>query len=368
MANKNKKNKKARVSKNKKQKERKMEDVIDRPIKTKKYESNDHIYDGKGIEHDLYIEDINEDNINEDVTTESYDMIRKTKEECDIEGVLQLLNDEEIIIDRDQEDADVTEFQKTGDMDLLERIYKDRIPTLQSWANKHFYPGLTSSVEDLFEDLSVVFVKAAQKYNKSRGAFNTCLFTFLDNRLKNIKNSKYAKKRISDEYTGPLNGMVLSLDFPYNDGDGSDLTLKDVIPGKVDLEESTDFRDSLTFLAKGNPVVREFFKKISDGNSLASLLKEYKIRSGSIDLSDKKQELNKLKSRKNKKLVTEIIKSYGVINGEFKLVEYELYGKDNTRLQFKVEMKKTKETDIIVKAIRDLKKHKGFYVSKIRGG
>ena len=283
----------------------------------------------------------------------------------DWENALSLLNDgKEIIIDRDQEDSDVHEFQKTGDLELLEKLYKNRIPTLKSWASKNYYPGLTSSVEDLFEDLSVVFVNAAEKYNKSRGAFNTCLFTFLLNRIKNLHSSKYAKKRISEEYDGPLNSMILSLDFSYGEGDGSELTLKDFIPSKVDPEESLDFRDTISFLSKDNPIVKDVFRKICAGNSLAAVLKEYKIRNGSINLSNRKKDLNKLKSRRNKKLATEIIKSKKTLVGNFKMLDYEIV---NNHLRYRIEMNKTKETDYIVKTIRDLKKHKEYYISKIKG-
>jgi len=283
----------------------------------------------------------------------------------DWENALLLLNDDkEIIIDRDQEDSDVHEFQKTGDLELLEKLYKNRIPTLKSWASKNYYPGLTSSVEDLFEDLSVVFVNAAEKYNKSRGAFNTCLFTFLLNRIKNLHSSKYAKKRISEEYDGPLNSMILSLDFSYGEGDGSELTLKDFIPSKVDPEESLDFRDTISFLSKDNPIVKDVFRKICAGNSLAAVLKEYKIRNGSINLSNRKKDLNKLKSRRNKKLATEIIKSKKTLVGNFKMLDYEIV---NNHLRYRIEMNKTKETDYIVKTIRDLKKHKEYYISKIKG-
>jgi hypothetical protein len=293
------------------------------------------------------------------------DIAEVSNEENDLASALTLLGDDkEIIIDRDQEDKDVTEFQKTGDLSILERVYKNRIPTLKSWASKNYYPGLTTSVEDLFEDLSLVFVKAAQKYNHKRGTFNTCLFTFLINRIKNIHNSKYAKKRISEHYDGPISSMILSLDFAYNDGDGSDITLKDIIASKPDAEESLDFRDTISFLSKDNAVLKDFFKKICSGNSLAAVLKEYKTKELSMDLSSHKSELKKLKARRNKKLVSEIIKENGKVSGSFRLLDYNL---DDDQLHFKVEMRKTKETDVILKAIRELKKHKEYYVSKIRG-
>lgn len=304
-----------------------------------------------------------------------YDMVdeiisssKKTKEQKDLETALELLSDEKkVIIDRDQEDQDVTEFQKTGDLELLEKVYKSRIPTLKSWAAKNYYPGLTTSVEDLFEDLSLVFVNAAEKYDKNKGKFNTWLFKLLLNRLKNLHNAKYAKKRKSDEYDGPMNGMILSLDYSYSDGDGSELTLKDIIPSKTDVEESLGFRDSVDFLSKDNPLVKEFFNKICAGNSLASLIKEYKTRSGTIDLSRSKNDLLKLKSGKNKRLVADIIKARRIKNRDFKLIEYQLGGSKGNKLIYTVEMRKTEETDFLIKFIRNLKKHKEYYLSKMRG-
>ena len=281
----------------------------------------------------------------------------------DIKSALGLMdNDGEIIIDRDQEDEDVATFQKTGNLQLLERVYLNRVPTLRSWANKNFYPGLTTSVEDLFEDLSLVFVKAAQKFRKNRGNFNTCLFTFLLNRIKNIKNSKHAKKRISEEYEGPLCSMVLSLDFPYSDKDGSDLTLKDVIPCKEEKEDSLYFREAIAFLSRDNDLLRGFLKKISEGNSLASLLKEYRTRNGSVHLPTRKAKM--IGNKKNKKMALEILKDKNIINGEFKLLGYEIRG---SKMKYRVELKKTEETDFIVKAIRDLRKHKDYYMPRIRG-
>lgn len=339
----NKKSKKSKRSNGNSKKQKELSNMEVTLLKAAKMESQD--------DHEL---------LDEDLISAS-----RSKEQNDLESALVLLNDDrEIVIDRDQEDADVIEFQKTGDLDLLEKVYKNRIPTLKSWASKNYYPGLTSSVEDLFEDLSVVFVKAAQKYNKKRGTFNTCLWNFLLNRIKNIHNAKYAKKRISEEYDGPLNSMILSLDFSYSDSDGSDITLKDIIPSKVDPEESLDFRDAITFLSKDNPMLRDFFKKICAGNSLASVLKEYKTCDGSIDLSSDKHELTKLKARRSKKLVSDIIKAKKLLSGDFKLLEYEL---DSNTLKYKVEMRKTKKTDFIIKFIRDMKKHKEYYISKIRG-
>lgn len=272
-----------------------------------------------------------------------------------------------IVIDRDEEDRDILLFQKTGDMKILEKVYKNRIPTLHSWANKNFYPGLMASVEDLFAELSIVFIKAAEKYDVKRGNFNTCLWNFLLNRIKNIKSSKHAKKRVSGDYNGPLNGMILSLDYSYNDKDGSALTLKDVIPSEASAEDNfvlkeTIFDETVTALSTDNPQFKEFLLKVSEGGSLASLMKEYKTRKGQITLNH--SQAKKLAHRKSKKFIAAIIREQNNIKGDFNLSDYTLEG---SALNYEIELKKTTETDNILKTIRELRKNKDVYLNQIKG-
>jgi len=271
-----------------------------------------------------------------------------------------------VCIDRNQENKDVVDFQKTGDMKVLEKVYRNRIPTLRSWATKHFYPGLAISVEDLFSELSVVFVRAAQKYDRRRGSFNTCLFTFLLNRVKNIKNSKHAKKRISEFYNGPLCGMILSLDFPYNDKDGSEVTLKDVIPSGNPHEKEfnlnkTHFDETLEILANNNSRLKKFLEKVSEGNSLTALIKEYRTKHGFVHIT--RNQAKKFCKNKCSKVVKELLKGKGAINGDFKLISYVVEG--SSRLKYAVELKKTEETDFIMRTIRELRKNKEHYISKL---
>jgi len=270
-------------------------------------------------------------------------------------------------IDRDQEDADILAYQKTGDVEYLNKVFVARIPTLRYWAYKHYYPGLTDSIHDFYGHLVCVFVKAAQKYDSQRGAFNTCLYTFLLNRIKNIKNSKYAKKRISEEYDGPLNSMVLSLDYTYgNDGD-SEKTLKDLIKSHGDFDgfsplDKISLDDTLEILAEGNDILKEFFERLSKGGSMASLIKEYKIKSGKLRVND--GQVKQLRTRRATRIVTEMIKQRKALDADFKLVDYTLKG--NT-VNYTIEMKKTKETDLIMKSIRQLRNNKDLFLTKIVG-
>ena len=270
-------------------------------------------------------------------------------------------------IDRDKEDKEVARFQRTGDLDLLDKVYQRRIPTLWNWTHVHYIPGVTCcSKQDLFAEFTVVFVTAAQKYDKKRGAFNTCLYTFLLNRIKNIKGSRYAKKRIPLYYSGPISGMIRSLDYVYNNKDGSETTLKDTltdgskdggVPNKLHLEETLDI------LAPKNETIKGFLRGLSAGNSLSALLSKYKTKKGSFKL--KKWMIKKLNvKRRYPKMVADLIEKQGCISGHFKLIDYKV---TKTRLRYKVEMHKTEETEYIIKTIRKLKRNKEDYIHKIKG-
>ena len=270
--------------------------------------------------------------------------------------------DNKIDIDRPQEDRDVELYQKTKDKAILNKIYHNRIPTLQFWANKNYYPGLTMSVEDLFGDLSIVFVKAIDKYTKGRGSFNTCLFTFLLNRIKNMKSSQHAKKRISAEYDGPLNSMVLSLDFAYNDKEGSNVTLKDILPAeKEKSEESMTFKETISLLSKNDPILKDFLYKISEGYSLAALLKESKMKTGEIQINLSQYDM--LKRQRNKNFVRSLLKEKCNFN-DFILVDYKL---GCLKVIYTIELKKTPEFIAVSRAVRELRSHKEYYIAKLKG-
>jgi hypothetical protein len=271
--------------------------------------------------------------------------------------------DNKVVIDRGQEDKDVVLYQETKNKDLLGKLYLNRIPTLQFWANKNFYPGLTTSVEDLFGDLSIVFIKAVSKYNKNRGSFNTCLFTFLLNRIKNMKNSQHAKKRVSEEYNGPLSGMVLSLDFSYDDKEGAEVTLKDIIPEDERIsEDNINFNEMVNILSKNDPTLKDFFLRVGEGHSLAYLLKQSKFKTGELHIDLSQYDL--LKARRNKNLVKKILKDKGIFDADFTLVNYTL---GCLKISYTVELKKTKEFMAISKAIREIRSHKEYYISKLKG-
>lgn len=276
-------------------------------------------------------------------------------------------NDETLVINRDEENKDVDNFQKNGDIRLFEKVYKQRIPSLKNWAMKHYFPGLAPSIEDFLAELRIVFVKAVQKYDVNKGSFNTCLYTFLLNRVKNIKSSKYAKKRKPDTYDGPLSGILLSLDYNYSDGsgDGHDRSLADIL----ESEDSNDykktvneinFQDTLDILAGKNNTLRDVFIKLGRGSTLTSVIKECKIKKGIIQTS--KSNIVKLNKRRNKRFVKQLISELEGIK-DFSLLEYDI--NNDTHISYSVELKRTSESDMILKTIRQMRRNKSQLIHSL---
>ena len=278
---------------------------------------------------------------------------------------LTSVSDKDVIIDRKLEDDAVCRFQQTGDTAILEDVYIKRIPTIWKWTNDHYNPSLTNfSKEDLFSELSSVFVKAACDYEKKRGAFNTCLFTFLLNRIKNIKSSRHAKKRCSKEYDGPLSGMILSLDYSYSDKDGTEVTLKDILDdtrhGPEQIPKNMHFEETLQILSKENQDIKGFLRQLSEGDSLSTLIKQYKTKDGFIRLNCSMSKQKRLPAKTVSNLIRERVRpKYG-----FRLLNYKVRA---NKLLYRIEMKKTDETDMIVKTLRKLRKNKAKYLTEIVG-
>lgn len=271
-------------------------------------------------------------------------------------------------IDRDEEDRDVTTFQKTGDITVFERVYENRIPTLQIWARRYYY--LMGNVDDMFGEFSLYFTKAVKKYDHNRGAFNTCLYTFLINCVRNIMNGKRAKKRKPiNADPNSMNNHILSLDYGYNDKDGSGNTLKDIISDTVsdgtNISDSINLEDTIGILSKKDPKIQAFLRKLSGGDTLASIIKSIKTKKGKIKISvHEAKKINKAKKRKN--IVIEFIKDRTDIGDDkFSLLNYHI--ETNSDLHYTVEMKKTQESDLIMKALRKIRKDKDLFLTKIEG-
>lgn len=270
------------------------------------------------------------------------------------------------VIDRTEENKLIKRFQETGDMAILEDVYIKRIPTLKNWALKFYYPGLELSIDDFMEELSIVFVKAANKYNIAKGSFNTCLYTYLNNRIKNMKNSTHAKKRRPDKYDGPVSGILLSLNHVYsnNKSDG-EATLQDILSkteSNNEGEKLSNFKETVKFLSDGNDILHSVFVKLGEGSTLSSIIKEFKTLKGNVDVSSK--EIQDLESNNYMSLKDVITEKEGLDSQEFVIVNYSLVGKD--KISYSIEFKETEEVKMIKRKIKDLRKNKEEYIKKIK--
>lgn len=273
-----------------------------------------------------------------------------------------------IDIDRKEENESIQRYQDTGDMSILEEVYIRRIPTLKNWSLKYYYPGLELSIDDFMEELSIVFVKAANKYNIEKGSFNTCLYTYLNNRIKNMKNSTHAKKRRPENYDGPISGILLSLDHSYsNDKGGGETTLRDVLTKQesgddTEVVRATNFQETVRLLSNGNDILKSVFIKLGQGSTLSSIIRDLKTRKGEMKVTSK--ELKSLESDNYDGLKDVIVKKLKISDQEFVVVDYRLVGAN--RISYSIEFKDTEEAKLIQKTIKDLRKNKEEYIRKIK--
>lgn len=269
-------------------------------------------------------------------------------------------------VDRKQENKDVTVYQISGDNRLFEKMYKIRIPTLQIWARKYRY--LMDSQEDLFSEFSFCFTKAVMTYKKGRGSFNTWLFSLLMNHVRNLQTSRRAKKRLPEGMNPNLmSKFMYSLDYCYGGDDDSENTLKDILASKHKSEskavDNMVYNEIVSKISNDNPIVKGFLHKLSLGNTVSSLLKEYRTKTGSIKIN--KNILNNIRSSKDKELfVSDIIRNNSEIDSDFMVVDYDICHKSDN-LKYTIEMKKTNETDVVIKALRRMKKDKDIIMAKI---
>jgi len=283
-------------------------------------------------------------------------------ESYDIETVKQTLkhaskchNQEAFNIDRDQEDKDVAKYQKNGDEVLFEKIYNARIPTIKWWTRK--YHCVMGNYSDMEGELRYYFVRAINAYDKKRGSFNTCLFTFFLNRIRNIITKRSSNKRMPKGVKSNLDNFVLSLDYGWDkagDTDGNNhVFAKNMVDHKnKHTTEDMAMHETVNILSKGNPFIREVFHRLGEGHTVSSVLQEVKTRNGKIKLS--KNKLRALMGKKRcKTIVSKLIKDEVRVGSGFSVVNYEI-GKN--KIHYVIRLKKTKESDEILRVIRKLRK------------
>jgi DNA-directed RNA polymerase specialized sigma24 family protein len=270
------------------------------------------------------------------------------------------------VIDFDQEDEAVDRFIKSSDTAIFNKVYEDRIPSLQFWARRYYYL-MDNSKEDLFSEFNLCFVKAVWSFKKDKGHFNTWLYYVLSNCIKNLYMGRTAKKRLPEGVDpNSMSKNILSLDFPYRGKDGDGSTLREAL-----ADTSSDYgvalnklatEDTIDIISSKNPIVKGFLNNICEGNTVAALYKKHKMRQGHVKIS--KAQAQKLAKRKEqKKMVLSLIKNNALIKESFSVLNYSVVSSDT--LAYTIEMKKTAETNVVMKAIRRLKKDKKNILAQI---
>jgi len=281
-------------------------------------------------------------------------------------------------IDRDEEDENIIKFQKTGNLKLLDKVYADRVPTLNFWAEKYHY--LHDSKEDMFSELTHVFLKTVEGYSNKRKIkkgrktifkktpFNTYLFYSFDNFVKNIMNSKRAKKRKPfNADPNSISNYILSLEYSYKDKCGQDITLQDTLsdPASEHEDKRTEARETMEVLINHtNPILKPVLEKLTNGETLSSALKDYKIKTGVIKLGC--HGIKKLKDKRDvKKIIGDHLSKSSRPNKKFKMIDYKL-GSYN-KLFYTVEVGYSREAMKCLKEIKELRKNKDSIMKKIKG-
>lgn len=271
-------------------------------------------------------------------------------------------------IDRKEENSLVREYQNTGDLDILQRVYLNRIPTLKVWAIKYFYPGISTSIDDFMGELTIVFMNAAEKYNHKKGSFNTCLYTFLSNRIKNMKNATHAKKRRPKNHIGCVSDILISMDQKYfSESDSDNSTVHDFLSStknkdSEDFQKKIKFNDTISLLSSGDPVLKNAFTRIGNGETISSIIRDMKKKSGSIKINNKEIEfLNKNDLNSIKKI---ILKNININNSDFKIIDYNLV--DNSFLEYLIEFKSTEEIRHLRRRIKEIQFNRDEVLDSIK--
>lgn len=278
-----------------------------------------------------------------------------------------------ISIDRDLEDQQVAEYNRTKDEEIFNEIFRRRITTLRWWTHTHYYKGLAPSINDFYAELVKAFAKAVRYYKKDKGSFNTCLYTFLDNRIKNMKSNQYAKKRTPLNFTGNPSNIHVSLDVPINASESDD-TLKNLIADEsFENMSEINLNEMLDVLAEGDEKTKFVLGKLIENGSVTQTIRDLNTIHGFLDCSQffdqKIEDIQKdikyfcrYGHTKNfeKRTLFSIIENEGY--GEFELKEVYMDGKT---ISYSIELKSTPESDLFKKKMRYFKKHKDLFMEKI---
>ena len=250
---------------------------------------------------------------------------------------------------RKEEDKLVESYQKTRSPKIHNQLFEIRKPTISVWAKK--YAHVFDSEEDLFSELSVVWLKCVEKYNYApeirtvrtkeghlvrdennnvkkvfkRTPFNTFLFTSFKNHIHNANKKKYSQKRLDDNGV-PVEFGMKSLDSDPSEDNDSDMCLYSTIPGGVGVEiGQIDARLIIDSVSNGDNEVKVALSNILTNSKISDVKQACMVHSGKTNI--RKTDLpflifGEFASQNIKKIIAN---SLGLKENEFRLYHYEIY-------------------------------------------
>ncbi|MCK9435199.1 MAG: hypothetical protein M0R32_10390 [Candidatus Cloacimonetes bacterium] len=212
--------------------------------------------------------------------------------------------------DRKEEDRLVAHFQKTGCQETHNKLFEIRKPTISVWARK--YAWICDGEEDLFSELSMIWLKCIQKYKYEpnlravrtkeghlvkdendvvkkvfkRTPFNTFIFTSFQNHIRNVIKKKYSKKRLDDSGR-PIEFGMHSLDYEYGD-DGEGTTLYEIYmdeKSEGNMDPSKIGADwIIEEICQGDKSIQQALKKFVNDGYVKDIKMACKLKSGILRL------------------------------------------------------------------------------------
>ena len=253
--------------------------------------------------------------------------------------------------DRKEEDRLVAYFQKTGDKETHNRLFEIRKSTIAVWARK--YAWVCESEEDLYSELSMVWLKCVQKYKYEaemrpvrtkeghlvkdendkvktifkRTPFNTFIFTSFRNHILNIIKKKYSKKRL-DDAGNPIEFGMHSLDFEYGD-DGEGTSMHELYKdenAEMDLARiSADW--IIEEISQGDKQIQQALQKFVNDGYIKDIKTACKVKSGILRLKKYDRDMLISGGMKAHQYLKTMISSSERFETDFQISSYQIFPK-----------------------------------------
>lgn len=278
--------------------------------------------------------------------------------------------------DRKEEDELVKLYQRTGDQKAHNRLFEIRKSTISVWARR--YAWVCDSEEDLFSELSLVWLRCVQKYKYEadvrpvrtkeghlvkdendkiktvfkRTPFNTFLFTSFKNHILNTIKKKYSKKRLDDD-GNPVEFGMKSLDFEYGE-DGEGANLYELIPGVSNPEPTQIGADwIIEEISKGDKCVEDVLRKFVADGYIKDIKTACMLKNDVLKLTKRDREFLIAGGLKAHLYLKDMIVKSKKFKDSFLISSYQIY---NKKVIFEVIVSDRALKSKVVKAIERAKK------------